>query len=107
MDDNILEFITTLLPPPHKELLNIIFCNCTKDCGTNCGCRNIGVNCSIICEHFRNQSCLNSSSTNDLDKNIDNNRRPYEYEDINPLEYLTEDIPEKNDAGKDQENEEE
>ncbi|VVC37834.1 Hypothetical protein CINCED_3A016765 [Cinara cedri] len=53
MDDNILEPVTTLLPPAPKDLLNMIFYNCTKGYGTNCGCRKIGVNCSIICGHCR------------------------------------------------------
>jgi len=81
----------------------MIFCNCTKGCNTNCGNRKIGVSCSIICEHCRGQSCLNSSSTNGLDENIEDIDDPYECEVINPLECMAA----ENDAGEHQNNEEE
>lgn len=44
MNDNILELVITLLPLAPEELLNVIFCNCSKGCGTNCRCRKIVVN---------------------------------------------------------------
>lgn len=34
---------TTLLPPAPEELLNSIFCNCKKGCGSSCGCRKLGL----------------------------------------------------------------
>lgn len=102
MNDNILEPVTTLLPPAPEELLNMIFCNCTKGCSTNCGCRKIGVSCSIICGHCRGQSCFNSSSSNGLDENIDDIDNPNKYEGINLLDCLAE----ENDADEHQNNEE-
>lgn len=71
MNNNVLEPIMTLLPPAPDELVNMIFCNCKKGCGTNCSCKKIGIKCSIICGHCRGQSCFNSSSDNALDDNID------------------------------------
>lgn len=77
MNKNILEPIMTVLPPAPDELLNMIFCNCTKGYGTTCGCRKIGIKCSIICGHCRGQSCFNSNNTLN-NENIDD---PYEGND--------------------------
>jgi len=71
MNNNVLEPIMTFLPPASDELMNMIFCNCKKGCGTNCSCKTIGIKCSIICEHCRGKSCFNSSYDNALDDNID------------------------------------
>lgn len=71
MNNNVLEPIMTLLPPAPDELVNMIFCNCKKGCGTNCSCEKIGIKCSIICGHCRGHSCFNSSFDNALDDNID------------------------------------
>lgn len=71
MNNNVLEPIMTLLPPAPDELVNMIFFNCKKGCGTNCSCKKIGIKCSIICGHCSGQSCFNSSSDNALDDNID------------------------------------
>lgn len=56
-----LQPITTLIPPAPEELLNSIFCNCTKGCGSNCGCRKVGLQCSVVCGSCRGQSCLNTT----------------------------------------------
>jgi len=66
------------------------------------GTEKYGVSCSIIFGYCRGQSCLNSSSTNGLDENIDDIDHPYEYEGINPLDCLAE----ENDAAEHQINEE-
>lgn len=34
--------MTSLLPPAPPKLLNTIFCNCSKNCGGNCGCKKLG-----------------------------------------------------------------
>ncbi|XP_072387211.1 uncharacterized protein [Diabrotica undecimpunctata] len=65
MQNEFLEPITTLLPPAPEELLNTIFCNCKKSCGSNCGCRKSGLQCTLICGQCNGQSCLNASSTSD------------------------------------------
>lgn len=53
-----------LMSPDPDELLNTIFCNCQKGCSTNCGCRKVGLPCSIVCSYCRGQSCLNLSEAN-------------------------------------------
>ncbi|GBP58028.1 hypothetical protein EVAR_39744_1 [Eumeta japonica] len=84
LKNNILQPITTLLPPALDDLLNTIFCNCTKGCGGKCGCKKIGLRCSKVCGHCRGQSCLNAESTNDEnDKDVDLNT------EINPLDVLS------------------
>lgn len=85
MNNNVLESIT-LLPPALDAMGNMIFCNCTKGCDKNCGCKKIEIKCSIICGHCRCQSCFNSSSDNALDGDID---------DIDPLDCLPADISEE------------
>lgn len=60
LKNNVLEPITTLLQPAPDVLLSTIFCNCRKDCGSNCGCRKAGLKCSIICSHCHGQACLNT-----------------------------------------------
>ena len=70
--NNKLEPITTLLPPAPDELINTIFCNCRKGCSANCGCRKVGLQCSIVCSNCRGISCLNPSEkiieSNDFDE---------------------------------------
>lgn len=45
--DNTLEPVQTLLPPAPEKLLNTIFCNCKKGCSAKCGCRKVGLFCSL------------------------------------------------------------
>lgn len=71
MSNNILQCITTLLPPVPDAMVNMIFFNCTKGCDTNSGCRQICIKCLIICGYFRDQLCFNLISNNVLDDNID------------------------------------
>ena len=74
MKNNILILVTTLLPPAPDELLNTIFCNCTKGCGGKCGCKKIGLRCSKACGHCRGQSCLNAAFTSEEnDEDVDLN----------------------------------
>lgn len=60
--NNNLEPIQTLLPPAPEKLLNTIFCNCKKGCTNNCGCRKVGLYCSLVCTNCRGQSCTNIES---------------------------------------------
>lgn len=62
LQNETLEPITTLLPPAPEELLNTIFCNCKKGCGSSCGCRKVGLQCSLVCGQCNGQACLNASS---------------------------------------------
>ncbi|XP_036141723.1 uncharacterized protein LOC118645201 [Monomorium pharaonis] len=57
--NEILEPIQTLLPSAPDILLNIIFCNYSKDCGFNCSCRKVGLRCSAVCGNCHDQSCTN------------------------------------------------
>ncbi|GBP22242.1 Histone-lysine N-methyltransferase SETMAR [Eumeta japonica] len=56
---NTLEPIQTLLPPAPDKLLNTIFCNCKKGCNAKCGCRRVGLLCSLACTECQGQSCSN------------------------------------------------
>nr|CAI5846711.1 unnamed protein product [Callosobruchus analis] len=47
MRNGFLEPVTTILPPAPDELLNTIFCNCKSGCGSRCGCRKAGLQCSL------------------------------------------------------------
>ena len=62
LTDNILELIQAILPPTPQKLLNTIFCNCKKDCSAKCGCRRVGLSCSLACTNCQSQSCLNVQS---------------------------------------------
>lgn len=57
--DNTLEPIKTLLPPAPEKLLNTIFCNCKKGCSAKCGCKKVGLLCSLVCTNCQGQSCSN------------------------------------------------
>ncbi|KAJ8886807.1 hypothetical protein PR048_013019 [Dryococelus australis] len=82
--------IITLLPPASGVLLSTIFCSCTRSCGTNCGCRKVGLPCSIVCGHCRGQSCLNPNTDPvSSDASADINTNKTEYDEINNIDYLT------------------
>lgn len=49
MRNDFLEPIMTILPPAPEDLLNTIFCNCKSGCGSRCGCRKAGLQCSLAC----------------------------------------------------------
>ena len=56
------------LPPASEKLLNTIFCNCKKGCVKNCGCKKVGLFCSLVCTSCQGQSYYNnveSNTTND------------------------------------------
>lgn len=102
--NNILEPLKTLLPAAPDVLLNTIFCNCTKGCNTNCGCRKVGLSCSILCGHCHGQSCLNTNVDSSAIKEIIQDE---EDEELDLVELLTQDIEEKENVGEDDENLEE
>ncbi|KAK4883802.1 hypothetical protein RN001_000073 [Aquatica leii] len=57
--NNTLEPIQTLLPPASEKLLNTIFCNCKKGCSAKCGCKKVGLQCSLACTNCQGLSCSN------------------------------------------------
>ncbi|XP_044579087.1 uncharacterized protein LOC123261518 [Cotesia glomerata] len=60
--NNILEPVQTLLPPAPEKLLNTIFCNCKKGCSAKCGCKKVGLSCSLACTNCQGWSCSNIES---------------------------------------------
>jgi hypothetical protein len=60
--DNTVEPIPTLLPPAPEKLLNTIFCNCKKGCNAKCGCKKVGLFCSLTCTSCQGQSWSNIES---------------------------------------------
>lgn len=57
-----MEPVQTLLPPAPEKLLNSIFCNCKTGCNAKCGCKKVGLFCSLACISCRGQSCSNVES---------------------------------------------
>lgn len=49
--DNSLEPIQSLLLLAPEKLLNTIFYNLKKGCNYNCGCKKIGLFCSLVCNN--------------------------------------------------------
>jgi hypothetical protein len=68
--NNVLEPIHTLLPPAPENLLNSIFCNCKKGCNSRCGCKKVGLFCSLACTTCQGQSCSNVESPTEEDFHI-------------------------------------
>jgi len=96
INNNFLESVITLLPPAPDVLLNTIFCNYTKGCGSNCGCRKVGLPCSVVCGHCRGQSCLNVTRDDDsADTSCNINIEEAEYDEMNVIDYLTLNISEE------------
>ncbi|CAH0555189.1 unnamed protein product [Brassicogethes aeneus] len=73
--------VTTLLPPAPDELLTSIFCNCKNGCGSRCGCRKSGMQCSLACGQCNGNACLNAISY-PSDVNEDNAYDPEIFEDM-------------------------
>lgn len=100
LNNDFLEPVTTLLPPAPDNILEAIFCNCTKGCGANCGCRKIGLSCSIICGNCHGQSCLNATPEAST---VDSSDNYTEYDEINPIDLLIANISEDDKYGEDEE----
>ncbi|KAF2905349.1 hypothetical protein ILUMI_00832 [Ignelater luminosus] len=49
-----------------EELINSIFCKCTKGCHGSCICKNIGMKCTNVCKRCKDQSCKNSPADDKL-----------------------------------------
>lgn len=54
-----------------EELLKIISCSCTTGCSTTrCGCKKVGIHCTVLCKGCEGKNCCNievTSTTNDDD----------------------------------------
>ncbi|KAJ8893080.1 hypothetical protein PR048_005663 [Dryococelus australis] len=86
----------TLLPPAPDVLLNTSVCNCTKGCGTNCGCRKVGLPCSIVCGHCRGKTYLNPTTDSvSSDDSDEISIKTTQYDEINPSNYLTSKLSEE------------
>lgn len=69
--DNQLLPVTTNQPPAPPDLLNMIRCNCKKDCATGkCSCRKHGLACTTACGECRGNSCSNSVQFEDSDSDM-------------------------------------
>lgn len=54
--DDLISVKTTELPAP-TNVLNGIFCRCSRGCGNRCGCRKAGIHCTLACGY--EWACLN------------------------------------------------
>lgn len=60
MEENrILKPVMMTIKAAPENVLNMIYCRCKTNCGSKCGCRKSGLNCTDICENCKGQSCSN------------------------------------------------
>ena len=50
------------------KLANMISCKCKTGCGSRCGCRKSGTECSVLCAHCHGMECLNSPKAKEDDE---------------------------------------
>jgi len=62
--------VTTSETAVPEDILNLISCNCKLTCRNACGCRRVGLLCTILCGHCQGVSCTNAS-TAQLESNQD------------------------------------
>lgn len=62
--------VTTSEPAVPEDILNLISCNCKSTCRNACGCRRLGLLCTILCGRCQGVSCENAS-TAQLESNLD------------------------------------
>lgn len=63
--DNILEPTFTSRPLIPETFLKKFSCGCKKGCMKKCGCRKLGLNCSVFCKSCKGHSCENCVDTSD------------------------------------------
>ena len=72
--------IPTDITPAPPELLKVIRCNCTTDCGSSCcSCQKHGMKCSMACGQCRGTSCSNACAF--LVEGRDDDEEPEDNED--------------------------
>jgi len=62
--------VTTSETAVPEDILNLISCNCKTSCRNACGCRRLGLLCSMLCGNCQGVSCTNASSAS-LESNQD------------------------------------
>ena len=71
----------TMNPPVPEELLNTIFWNCKTGCGSRCGYRIAGLQCSLACGQCNAKAYLIASSCQS-DMNEDGTFNPETLEEL-------------------------
>lgn len=51
--------IRTARTPAPDNLLQLVSCKCTKNCQINCGCKKLGIECSVFCKECQGINCDN------------------------------------------------
>lgn len=59
--------IRTVQKPAPDNLLQLISCKCTKNCEVNCGCKKLGIECSVFCKECQGINCDNRHVLNEDD----------------------------------------
>ena len=70
--DNILEPVFTSCPLKPEKFLKKLSCGCKKGCLKKCGCRKLGLKCSIFCKSCKGQSCENCEHNSDINEDSEN-----------------------------------
>lgn len=65
--------VPATLPPAPKNIIENIFCSCSKGCEKACGCQKIGLKCSEICVNCSGVSCHNAIKVELEDEEIIDN----------------------------------
>jgi len=68
--NGLLPIPTTIAAAP-QELLKTISCKCLKGCTGNCGCKKIGLHCSILCSGCQGTNYFNTNVDIDIDEEVD------------------------------------
>lgn len=58
--------VSSTIGPAYPDLLKMISCQCKGICGRNCGCRKVGLHCTIICKNCNGDMCGNVPKVSSL-----------------------------------------
>ena len=56
--------ILTSKPAAPEHLLNLISCNCKCGCESACGCKKVGLYCTVLCGNCHGNGCTNTTPAN-------------------------------------------
>lgn len=70
--EDILMPVLTENPVAPETLLELVSCGCKVGCQKNCGCRKLGLHCTVICSGCHGQTCSNIPQHEDESNDIDN-----------------------------------
>ena len=59
--DGILRPVYSLKKPVPVKLSKMISCSCKTGCSTRCGCRQLGLKCSVLCSGCNGIDCTNKT----------------------------------------------